>query len=285
VGRLVELAASHAPAGEPVDVHFIGHSEGTVVNSVGIRYIETHETGPLAAGYLKATLLDPHAANNNAPGGRQYSVSDGLLGDLARWIIDGYQQKAKDPLPVIWDNVEAAEVFYQHTPISAAKGSNDGLYNLWGQVPVPVRGDVPVRYYNLTGVGISHTGAVDVRDWYQVHVVPTLGDNSGFTDPTLLTGGPAAGLQAAQDRPPVFQGSAAPGAHVRLRATSRSSPRPIVLGGAVADEAGHWSVTSRPLPDGTYRVVAKGVAIADPTWPRVLVLPRARLGTIAVAAP
>jgi hypothetical protein len=282
VARLVELAASHAPEGEPVDLHFIGHSEGTVVNSVAIRYLETHETGPLAAGYLKATLLDPHAANNNAPGGRQYSVGNGLLGDLARWIIDGYQQKAKDPLPVIWGNVDSAEIFYQHTPISAAKGSNDGIYNLWGQVPVPVRGNVPVRYYNLTGVGISHTGYVNVVDWYQVHVVPTLGNNSSFTDPTLLNGGPEAGLQATQDRQPVFQGSAAPGARVTLRATARSSSRPIILGGAVADEAGDWSVTSRPLPNGTYRVLAKGVAIADPTWPRVLVLPRARLGTIAV---
>jgi hypothetical protein len=282
VARLVELAASHAPEGEPVDLHFIGHSEGTVVNSVAIRYLETHETGPLAAGYLKATLLDPHAANNNAPGGRQYSVGNGLLGDLARWIIDGYQQKAKDPLPVIWGNVDSAEIFYQHTPISAAKGSNDGIYNLWGQVPVPVRGNVPVRYYNLTGVGISHTGYVNVVDWYQVHVVPTLGNNSSFTDPTLLNGGPAAGLQLTQDRQPIFQGSAAPGARVMLRATPRSSSRPMILGGAVANEAGAWSVTSRPLPNGTYRVLAKGVAIADPTWPRVLVLPRARLGTIAV---
>ena len=125
-GPFVELAASHAPEGEPVDVHFIGHSEGTVVNSVAIRYLELTETESLAEGYVKATLLDPHAANNNAPGGRQYSVSKGLLGDLARWIIDGYQQKAKDPLPVIWGNVDSADVYYQHTPISGAKGSISG---------------------------------------------------------------------------------------------------------------------------------------------------------------
>ena len=211
VARLVELAASHAPEGEPVDVHFIGHSEGTVVNSVAIRYLEQNETEPLAEGFLKATLLDPHAANNNAPGGRQYSVSKGLLGDLARWIIDGYQQKADDPLPVISANVDSADVYYQRTPISGANGSNNGIYNLWGQVPVPVRGDVPVRYYNLTGVGISHAGYVNVVDWYQVHVLPTLGDNSPYTDPGLLNGSPVAGSTPRRCVNRSFKGRPRPG--------------------------------------------------------------------------
>jgi len=284
VARLIELAVAKVPDGEPVDVHFIGHSEGTVVNSVAMRVLQLEDSPQLTAGYLKATLLDPHAANNNAPGGRQYSVSSGFLGTLARWVIDGYQQRAKDPLPVIWDNVDGAEVYYQRTPIAGAKGSNDGIYNLWGQVPVPVRGETPVRYYNLTGVGISHTGDVSVVDWYQVHVVPTLGDNSPFVDPTLLIGGPSTGYETPQGRQPAFQGEAAPGALVRLRAWPRSSPRPLVLGGSVADATGNWAVVSRPLPDGTYRVQARGVAVADPTWPRVLVVPSARLGTIKVDA-
>ncbi|AGA30994.1 lipase family protein [Singulisphaera acidiphila] len=284
VARLVELAANQAPEGEPVDVHFIGHSEGTVVNSVAIRYLEKNEPARLAEGYLKVTLLDPHAANNNAPGGRQYSVSKGLLGDLARWIIDGYQQKAKDPLPVIWGNVDAADVYYQRTPIAGAKGSNDGIYNLWGQVPVPVEGDTPVRYYNLTGVGISHTGYVNVVDWYQVHVVPTLGDNSPFTNPGLLNGEPAMGSDVTAASEPVFQGAAAPGTRLSVRARSSAPSPPIVLGSTVADQDGNWSLTSRRLPPGTYQVRAKGVAIADPKWPRVLVIPNARLGTITVDA-
>ncbi|SIO22532.1 hypothetical protein SAMN05444166_3092 [Singulisphaera sp. GP187] len=284
VARLVELAANQAPAGEPVDVHFIGHSEGTVVNSVAIRYLEKNEPESLARGFMKATLLDPHAANNNAPGGRQYSVSKGLIGDLARWIMDGYQKKAKDPLPVVWDNVDAADVYYQRTPISAAKGSNNGIYNLWGQVPVPVQGDTPVRYYNLTGVGISHTGYVNVVDWYQVHVVPTLGENSPFTDPSLLSGEPAPGSDATQVRTPTFQGTAAPGTRLSLRAAPRASSQPIVLGDVVADADGKWSLTSRPLPDGRYHVRAKGVAVADPKWPRVLVIPKTTIGTITVDA-
>ena len=112
-----------------------------------------------------------------------------MLGTIAKWAINKYQGQAKDPLPIVPSNVNAAEVFFQHTPIEHAKGSNHGVYNLWGQVPVRVQGDVPVKYYNLTGLGISHGGDYSVPDWYQVHVVPTLGEGSSFVNPGLLTGG------------------------------------------------------------------------------------------------
>jgi hypothetical protein len=256
-----------------------------VVTSLAIRYIASRDAPQIQAGFLKDTLLDPHAANNDAPGGRQYSVASGTLGNLARWIIDGYQHQAKDPLPVVPAVVDQAEVFYQHTPIAEAKGSNHGLYNLWGQVPVPVQGNVPVHYYNLTGVGISHGGDVGVPDWYQAHVVPTLGDGSPFVDPSLLTGGLGGGASASQDSQATFQGSAAPGATVRLMATPASSKVDLPLGRTVADSNGTWSLTTRSLPNGAYHVYAKAAANADPRWPRVKVLPKASLGTITVEAP
>src|SRR6185437_4126034 len=136
VAALVAQAAAQYPANEPVDVHFIGHSEGAVVNSQAILWLNKNGWPANAqAGYLKVTMLDPHAANNNitAP---QYSVSNGLLGAIAKEEINAYQSKAKDPLPVVTPNVQDAEVFYQHTPVRQTFGSNDGIYNLWGQVPV-----------------------------------------------------------------------------------------------------------------------------------------------------
>lgn len=282
LGRTILNVAERAPAGEPVDLHLIGHSEGTVVNSLALRYVATHETPALGAGYVKETLLDPHAANNDAPGGRQYSVKPGLAGDLARWLIDGFQQKADDPLPVIRADVDQAEVFYQHTPIAAAKGSNGGLYNLWGQVPVPVEGNVPVHYYNLTGVGISHGGDVSVPDWYQAHVVPTLGDGSPFVDPTLLTGGLARGGTSSAVSHPIFEGTAAPGAQVRLLAVARGTGDQFLVGQTKAGANGGWVVNDRSLPNGTYHVIARSVAGADPQWPRVRVMPRTDLGPIRV---
>ncbi len=285
LGRgILNVVEERVPAGEPVDLHFIGHSEGTVVNSLAIRYVEKHDTPQIQEGFLKDTLLDPHAANNDAPGGRQYSVAKGFIGTVARWFIDGYQAKAKDPLPVISASVDQAEVFFQHTPIDDAKGSNDGLYNLWGQVPVPVQGDVPVRYYNLTGEGISHGGDISVHDWYQAHVVPTLGDGSEFADPTLLTGEVRGGNWLTPVSRPNFDGTAAPDASVRVIAVPRRSSDKILIGQTTADASGNWTVESRSLHDGTYRVFAKAVALADPRWPQVRVLPRKALGTLTVNA-
>jgi hypothetical protein len=198
--------------------------------------------------------------------------------------INEYQGRAKDPLPVVPANVDAAEVFFQHTPIADAKGSNHGVYNLWGQVPVRANPDVPVRYYNLTGIGISHGGDYSVPDWYQVHVVPTLGDGAAFTNPSLLTGGLEGGGSTTSYTDATYQGAAAPGARVDLLAVRRGSTSPISLGGTIANPSGNWSLTTRPLPDGTYRIVAQAVAAADPSWPHVFVTPKARLGTLRVAA-
>src|SRR5205823_13733034 len=81
-------------------------------------------------------------------------------------------------------NVADAEVFYQHTPVTQTHGSNHGIYNLWGQVPV--HGEA--HYFDLTGPGISHSGKFGVQDWHQVNVGPTLGDDAPLIGANILTG-------------------------------------------------------------------------------------------------
>jgi hypothetical protein len=179
-------------------------------------------------------------------------------------------------------NVDAAEVFFQHTPIAHATGSNHGIYNLWGQVPVRVQGDVPVKYYDLTGLGTSHGGDYSVHDWYQVHVVPTLGDGAPFVNPGLLTGGIDGGSSMSSGQA-TYQGDSAPGARIRVFASPDGSTKSYLVGTALADSAGSWNVTTRALPRGTYRVIAKAAAVADPAWPHVLATSKAPLGRLAVA--
>ena len=65
-------------------------------------------------------------------------------------------------------NVDQAEVFWQHTPVASAN-ANNGLYNLWGQVPVLGH----ATYYDVTGPGISHSGDFGVANWYRFNVLPT----------------------------------------------------------------------------------------------------------------
>ena len=88
--------AGQFPASAPVDLEFIGHSEGTVINTYAIAKLQREMTPQLDAGFIKDTLLDPHAANNDLVTGKQISDA-GAFGGLARLVITSYQGEAKDP--------------------------------------------------------------------------------------------------------------------------------------------------------------------------------------------
>ena len=132
-------AASQFPASDPVDLHFIGHSEGAVVNSLAIlRLNGTSWPRSCEAGYLKVTMLDPHAANNGVAG-QQYSVSNGLLGWIAKMSIDATSRGPRTRAVVVPDNVDDAEVFYQHTPVSEAARPTAGSTTSGARSPCRAR--------------------------------------------------------------------------------------------------------------------------------------------------
>jgi hypothetical protein len=285
--RLVKeilATASEFPAGAPVDLHLIGHSEGTVVNSMAVQLLnKTNQWTPgLKAGYLKMTMLDPHPANN---GGftPQYSVSNGLMGVIARDEINAFQSKAKDPPVFVPANVRDAEVFYQHTPVRDSGGSNNGLYNLWGRVPVLGT----ASYFNLTAPGISHSGKFGVQDWYEDNVVPTLGTGESFVQTDTLTAaqgtvtpaGAAPGVQFMVD----YSGKSAPGATVRLLAAHTGKSTLTEVGHTTAGADGSWALTTAPLAIGRYRVVAESDAPVGPRGRAATMKPTAWLGTLTVA--
>jgi hypothetical protein len=277
-------AASQFPAGAPVDLHLIGHSEGTVVNSRAIQLLNRNGewTSGLKAGYLKVTMLDPHPANNGRPG-PQYSVSNGLLGVIARGEINAFQSKAKDPGVFVPANVQDAEVFYQHTPVRLSGDSNHGIYNLWGQVPV----EGPASYFDLTARGISHSDHFGVQNWYQDNVVPTLGVGAPFVQADTLTvaqgtvtpAGAAPGVQMTV----AYSGTAAPGASVRLYAAPVGQSMLTEVGHTVTTSAGTWAMQTSPLALGRYRVVAQAGAPVGPRGRAATMKPTAWPGTLTVA--
>jgi hypothetical protein len=180
--RQILQVAGTFPAGSPVDLHLIGHSEGTVVNTQAIAALNRSLTPELSAGYMVDTLLDPHAANNNVPG--QGSAARGLLGFLASSLVAGYQARANDPPVYIPYEVDEAQVFYQHS----AGSLHRGIYNLWGQVPVPNFSGRPIAYYNLTAAGVIHSGNFGVSLWYRNFVAPTLSDQAPLIKTIRLDG-------------------------------------------------------------------------------------------------
>lgn len=272
-------AASKFPSADPVDIQFIGHSEGAVVNTLAIARVEAAASPRIRAGYLQDTLLDPHAANPDYPG-RQYSVG-GPLAWVAKLAIDNYQARARDPLVFIPRGVDSAQVFYQQTPADQAHNENLGMYNLWGQAPV--KG--PADYFNLTTAGVVHSGKRGVYAWYEHHVVPTLGDGAPAIARETLTGrlaNPTApGGDAVASARATYTGKTAPGATVSLLAGGAGPSRLRVVGRGVAGPDGRWAATTGPLAEGRYRVVAEARLPAAYPGDRPPV-PTAPLGLLAV---
>ena len=300
-------AASKFPASAPVDLDFIGHSEGTVVNTYAIVKLQDRMTPQLKAGYIEDTLLDPHAANNNVPG-QQYSIGGGILAPLAKAIISNYQASADDPPAFVPSIVDEAQVFFEHT--TAATDS----YNLWGQVPVQSNGPL-VHYYNLTPSKVTHSGNTGIQFWYRNFIVPSLGDQAPLvqelqlkgqiddaqvvTSASLAQGSSASQAiavrndrvygpeQVVQTDQPEFSGTAAPGSLVKISLSPAAKPWvSSTVGMTRADDSGQWSLTTfRPLHNGQYRVIASAFSRALRTRPALAVVPTQPLGRLVVSDP
>jgi hypothetical protein len=306
LARMIVQVARKFPASAPVDLEFIGHSEGTVVNTYAIVALERAMPAQLDSGYIEDILLDPHAANNHLPG-QQMSFS-GALGAIARPIVHNYQAKANDPPAFIPSVVDDARVFFQHSRSTAG-----GIYNLWGQVPVKSDG-APVHYYNLTGMGATHSGKTGVNYWFRNVIAPTLGDQApmitklqldgqidnarSFLSPAQSpgisqasagsaradrAGGPALVVQTDS---PVFSGTAAPNSIVRLGLSPATEPMKLTLAGVtMASRTGQWSLSPQhPLKDGQYRTLISAFSPSLTTRKGLAIIPTQPLGRLVVDA-
>jgi Bacterial Ig-like domain len=315
LARMIMDVASKFPPSDPVDLEFIGHSEGTVINTYAIVKLEGEMTPQLKSGYVEDILLDPHAANNNVPG--QQMSFGGALGGIAHVIVSDYQAEANDPPAFIPPVVDAADVFFQHS-----QATPDAIYNLWGQVPVKSDGAL-VHYYNLTAMGATHSGKTGVNYWFANFIAPTLGDQAPLVEELQLNGqidnavSPAAALasasaststsqsnllqqagsaradriygpaQVVESDVPEFSGTAAPGSLIRLALSPAAKPMKLTLAGATtASSTGQWSVTpTHALKDGQYRTLVTAFSPALTTRPAYAMVPTQPLGRLVVDAP
>jgi hypothetical protein len=306
LARMILDVASKFPASAPVNLEFIGHSEGTVVNTYAIVALEPKLTPQLQSGYIQDILLDPHAANNSVPG--QQMSFGGVLGGIARAIVTNYQAQAKDPPAFIPSVVDEAQVFFQHS-----QATSNEIYNLWGQVPVKSDGPV-VHYYNLTDMGVTHSGKKGVNYWFRDFIAPTLGNQAPLIQELQLNGqinnaessstasvsqtrlvqqadsaranrvyGPA---QVVQNNQPEFSGTAAAGSIIRLYVSPAAKPMNLVLAGVTrANDIGQWSLTTRhPLANGQYRTLVSAFSRALVTRPGLAIVPTQPLGRLVIDA-
>jgi Bacterial Ig-like domain len=232
-----------------------------------------------------------------------------VLGGLARAIVTNYQAEAKDPPVIIPSVVDAAEVFFEHSQATA-----NGIYNLWGQVPVKSDGPV-VHYYNLTDMGVTHSGKTGVNYWFRNFIAPTLGSQAPLIQELQLNGqidniqpltnnssgedtlvklaehtredrvyGPA---QVVQNNQPEFSGTAAAGSTIRLYMSPAAKPMDLTLAGVTtANSAGQWSLTTRrPLVNGQYRTLVSAFSRSLVTRPGLAIVPTQPLGRLVIDTP
>jgi hypothetical protein len=273
LARMIEATLATFPAGAPVDLQVIGHSEGTVVNTQALLLLGPNLPSQLQAGWIEETLLDPHAANNAVPG-EQYSVDHGPLGQLARAMINNYQSKAHDPPPWVPAWVDQSQVFFQQNPASRDRNTNAHIYNLWGQVPIKGAS----TYFNLTAAGATHSGKTGVPMWYITHIVPSLGEGAPQLESDVLSGA----LSSASADRVTYVGSTGPRAHVVVFVAPANRPADLVPAGqAFASPDGHWSITTRRLQAGQYRTLAVA-HLSRQARPRLDMVPTKPLGLLAI---
>jgi hypothetical protein len=183
VTKAHQLVAGHP--GDVVDLHFIGHSRGTVVVSQAMQDLVGTTDPALQGSYIKATLLDPHPAN---------ILTTGLLYSsfplTSRIVLPPYlafELADRDPQVVVPKNVKYTDVYYQHSSYLDGFIITDPAefaLNLWGEGPadgIINQSSAPIQWRNLTdvvevangptGLPIGPIGHSEVYLWYDVHVV------------------------------------------------------------------------------------------------------------------
>ena len=131
----------------------------------------------------------------------------------------------------------------------------------------------------MTGPGISHAGDFSVYDWYQINVVPLLGNGPSFVNPGVLTASQIVSASNPQS-PPVYSGTVAPGATVEILGYAKS--KQVSLGMTTADATGHWSISAPMIVPGTYRIYAQAHVPVAPGLRGVFVQPRVPVAGVTI---
>ena len=290
LARKIQLTAENLPADTSIDLDYIGHSEGSVVVSQAALWLQKHPTANFNTGYQRMTLLDPHAANPEAPNNAE-SVSGGLAGWFTKRLISWYKGNARDPLVRVPTNINEADVYYQRTPLSV-NPVNGGLYNLLGQVPVIGT----ARYIQLNSAGISHSGGGGVNTWFYFNALPAFQTGDQPVNPSILEAQSVTVQNGSWNRKNLittdtqatWSGISAPGAEVRLYLASASSKpensRPVAS--AVANSTGQWSLQpSSAVKPGVYQVNIRALVASGLPRENFKLLPTIRMGKMTIPSP
>lgn len=169
----LKAAVAELPARpqDRVDVHWIGHSRGTVVVSQALLAWGRDAQLPdsIKSGWMKVTYLDPHPAKNRNP--PLISVNRlNPLGPLLAFGTQIFQSIVNDPdLTLPTGLIDETELYFQRTEwylLSPNEVYFDYLANYWGEAPLP--GFPLNKTFNVTQPRLSH---FEVPNYYLDNVL------------------------------------------------------------------------------------------------------------------
>jgi len=176
--------------GDVVDLHLIGHSRGAVVISQALQDLDEVNitTDPVIIGGFKImTMLDPHPANNGFAS-PDYSAAGNFFASFLLQKYQKMQAAMQDPQVIIPPNVDEAEEYYQHTPVSMFSGvyssQAEAFLNLWGEDPslIKNKSQATLQVHPLTSVvdrALGPIGHSEVPLFYVLYELP-LEKNKGY---------------------------------------------------------------------------------------------------------
>ena len=132
----------------------------------------------------------------------------------------------------------------------------------------------PEHTYTTPGtytITVSVTGPGDTAPTVST-TTATISTAPGVTGQinSAIVGALVANHAITADKTPNFTGTTQPGATVVLTAESFATAQSLVVGTAVADAAGNWSITTVPFVDGTYVFTATATSTFGGTTSQVL---------------
>jgi virginiamycin B lyase len=167
----------------------------------------------------------------------------------------------------------------------------------WGDGGLPAAGWIDKPFGGPAAIG-SHTYAEPGH--YVIHVTISAQDGRTVSadssadvhgTPIAVTGaltrasdsGASSGDGITNINTPTFAGSTTPGALVRVFVAQVGPPGPKLVGQAIADSHGAWSVTTSSLADGVYWFAATATAADGTTASPIVLYPASSVGPIVIA--
>jgi hypothetical protein len=180
--QIADIAQSMAiHGGDVVDIHFIGHSRGTVVISQTLQNFVKRTEPCLIGSYVEVTLLDIHPANPSEDS--LLSSDSGGLGTAGLYEVDSFQDAADDPevLFPAGAGVMSVDIWWQHSSHTEfPKSGLDSILNLWGESEsdnkVTNNTGVTIQWNDLTSQWTPQLGTIghlEISEYYRRAVADT----------------------------------------------------------------------------------------------------------------